>query len=230
MKSRLQLFLILAVVAFPYVYYTFFVGGIGTAKPAVVATTAGEEFKDKALRQLLGVNSISATIRSPKDKPYTIYGILKIEDGKAVGWSGLASGGGETRVELAWSKQGDHWYSAFRTSGVFSGATQDDWMAHLRHPAGAENIQGREMGKFQDFTIYACEYSLEGRDGRKHPYVNAGFNIENELQLRKYVLALGARFFATEAEMNKARTEFIDRMRDAAAQQAAQRTDANAGQ
>lgn len=225
MKSRLQLFLIFAVVALPYVCLTLFTGGTTTATTPASPALAGE--KDRTVRRLFGVGAVAANIRAPKDKPIAVYAALRIENGKLVTHEGLMTGG-DGHAELAWAKQEGKWLFTFSTPGAYARSEAADWMSHLRAGVNDENPAGTVLGRFEGFDVYGYAFSMEDRNGREDRTVSSSF--ETELARRKHMLLLAARFFATEAEMKKARTEFIDQMRNAAGQPAAQRADARAGQ
>jgi hypothetical protein len=150
-----------------------------------------------------------------------------IEDGKLFSHYGLLWSGGDSHAELAWAKQDGQWCATFWTRGVSSRSAKVDWMSHLRTGLNYENPDGRPLGQFEGFHVYAYELSLECRDGREDLTFSSSF--QTELERRKYMVVLGVRFFATEAELSKARSELGEKMRKQAEPNSAKRPD-NAGQ
>lgn len=162
---------------------------------------------DQNLRNLLGVKSISATIKSPKDQPYGIYAVLQFEDGKLIGFRHLESNKSEERFfDFAWRSQGDPVDAAYGSAlaaATSAGPARSDWLTNLtvRSSGTAYNIHGKMFGQHDEWKIYGLGFSILGKDGKEHPDLFG--EVMEELTRRKYAIALGARFFKSEDEMKK---------------------------
>jgi hypothetical protein len=158
------------------------------------SSTQAQGSADRALRGLLNVGSLSATVESPDSAQLYRVTTLEFVDGRLIKRGGMSQGsaGSEIGIEFLWNDNGE----VLVTPGGFSRSSKSDFWSQTN--ARHDVILSAQPPKFGDFEILSFAHSYEMRSGKVENTSDGDFG--KALKERKYVGALAIVHFSSREE------------------------------